>query len=89
MTVKIAVPPKTVEVLENFSSEGSAFYAGEIRRVSEDTAALACGAGWAKDVDGVIATGERDPSAKKLDIQKVSHNHGATDAAAPKPKAKE
>lgn len=67
-----------IEVLEKFSIDNNAYYAGEIRQVEDEVAKTACGAGWARDVDGNIPTGERDPSAKKLEIQKISHQHGAT-----------
>jgi hypothetical protein len=69
-----------LEVLEKFSIDGLVYHAGEIRVVEESVAKTACGAGWARDVDGVIPTGERDPSAKKLVIEKVLHPAGVTKA---------
>jgi hypothetical protein len=69
-----------LEVLEKFSIEGQVYHAGEIRVVPEVVAKTACGAGWARDVDGVIPTGERDPSAKKLEVGKLSHPAGVTKA---------
>lgn len=77
--MKLQVPKKRIEVLENFSHGGHTYYGGEVRFVSEEDAQVACGAGWAKDLDGVIATGERDPTAKRLEIQPLSQDHAATD----------
>jgi hypothetical protein len=71
-----------IEVLEKFSIDNSAYYAGEVRVVPEEVALTACGAGWAKDPSGEIPTGERDPSAKKLDIQPMAHRHDAQNPGA-------
>jgi hypothetical protein len=70
-----------IEPLEKFNIDGVLYLPGEIRHVSEAVAQTACGAGWAKDLDGNIPTGERDPSAKKLQIAPVDHVHGATTPA--------
>ena len=70
-----------LEVLEKFSIDSQVYQAGEIRVVAEEVAKVACGAGWAKDLDGKIPTGVRDPSAKKLEIKPVAHSH---DASVPK-----
>lgn len=76
MTVKEKVLTR-IEPLEKFSIDGVVYHAGEIRHVEESVARTACGAGWAKDLDGGIQTGERDPSAKKLEIKPVVHDQGA------------
>lgn len=68
-----------LKVLENFSIDGVMYHEGETRVVSDEVAQTACGAGWAEDLDGKIATGERDPSAKKLEVGKMAHGHKPSD----------
>jgi len=70
-----------IEPLERFSIDGMMYYPGEIRLVSEAVAKTACGAGWAKDLDGNIPTAERDPTARKLQIKPMGQEHGATTPA--------
>lgn len=62
-----------IEVLEKFSIDGQVYHADEVRVVDDEVAKTACGAGWARDPSGNIPTGERDPSAKRLNIQKAAH----------------
>jgi len=65
-------PNYRIDVLENFSVAGVAYYEGEkSRAVDQAVAETACGAGWAKDVAGSIATGERDTGPKKLAVKPI------------------
>lgn len=77
-----------IEVLERFSIDGLLYLGpipelsdeGETRFVPEEVAKTACGAGWARDLDGNIPTGLRDPSAKQLVVKPIKHEHGAKKA---------
>lgn len=66
-----------IEPLEKFSIDGVLYHPGEVRHVDESVANTACGAGWARDLDENIPTGERDPSAKKLEIKPLEHAQGS------------
>lgn len=48
-----------IEMLEDVLHGRDRFTAGEVRMVDEQTGALFCGRGWAKDLDGKVPTGER------------------------------
>jgi len=67
-----------VEVLEDFMHDGQRFAAGETRVVDDALGAYFCEAGWAIDVDGVVATAPRDVHrVVTLDIKDVQINQSS------------
>ena len=61
-----------VEILEErLSSNGFQGEKGDRFTVSDEVGTRWCEAGWAKDMDGKCATGERIPGAKELKITNI------------------
>lgn len=73
-----------IKPLERFSIDGQVYHEGEVRVVSDEVGNLACEHGWAEDVDGKVATGERSTTPKTVNVKKMTHAHGASDPTAPK-----
>lgn len=48
-----------IEALEPIKSHGRVQETGDIVTVPDDIGAAWCAAGWARDMDGVVSTGER------------------------------
>lgn len=75
-----------VEILEErLSSEDSAgrhhlLGKGDVITVPDDTGAAWCAAGWAKDVNGKIATGERRTDVVTVNAKKSQHASRARNA---------
>lgn len=69
---------KRIEVLCTFKDGSDVFHAGETRFVPEGKAGYFCGLGWARDIDGLVATGEAKPADVKLDIQSGKAGHAVT-----------
>lgn len=70
-----------IKPLERFSIDGVVYHEGEVRVVNDEVGKLACEQGWAEDADGAVPTGERSTTPKQLNVKKMKHAHGATDAA--------
>jgi hypothetical protein len=65
-----------IEALESIKSDGYVLDAGDVKQnVPDPIGARWCAAGWAKDLDGVVATGER----KVLKVELEAHS-GALNA---------
>jgi hypothetical protein len=72
-----------IEALESIKSDGYVLDAGDVKQnVPDPIGACWCAAGWAKDVDGIVATGERkvlkvelEPHLSTLNatVKEVSH----------------
>lgn len=62
-----------IEVLEKVLHGREVFEAGDVRTVPDDLGAYFCSCGWAKDVDGNVATAERDVNAKRVVPDSVVH----------------
>jgi len=45
-----------IEVLKEFLHDSQKFLVGEVRVIDDDTGKYFCRAGWAKDLDDVVAT---------------------------------
>lgn len=59
-----------IEALEPIKSDGFVLDSGDIKQqVPDDIGARWCRAGWAKDLDGAIPTGERKVLKVDLDVQ--------------------
>lgn len=59
-----------IEALESIKSDGFVLDAGDIKQhVPDDLGARWCQAGWAKDLDGIIPTGERKVLKVELNVQ--------------------
>lgn len=72
---------KRIEIIKNFRSGGTGYFAGEIRHVTPEQAGHFCSSGWAKDLSGEIPTGKPDTSPKKLQVSDGVHA-AESDAAA-------
>ena len=46
---------------------------GDIIAVPSDVGSSWCANGWAKDVEGKVATGERKPGVQQLKVEKAKH----------------
>ena len=66
-----------IEMLESVKHDGGEYLQGDQRNVSDEVGAYFCGNGWAKDVDGKVATAERDVNRKVLAPANVFHGHKA------------
>lgn len=63
-----------IELLETVLHDGLRFDEGDVRTVNDITGGYFCENGWAKDLDGKVATVPRDTSKSvKLDVANVSH----------------
>lgn len=63
-----------IEILENFKHGRDQYLQGETRVVTEEDGVYFCSNGWAKDVDGKVATGDRDRAhGKVLEVQNLKH----------------
>ena len=68
-----------IEALETIKSDGYVLDAGDVKaNVPDEIGAGWCQAGWAKDLDGVIETGERVVLNAKLVVDSVKHVVKAT-----------
>ena len=64
-----------IKVIEpnGFKHNGEQFDLGDVRTVSDARGRVYCEAGWAEDVDGVVATAPRDPNGSAtLQINNVT-----------------
>ncbi len=61
-----------VHMLEDVLHDGAKYHADDTITVSEAIGQYFCENGWAEDVAGGVATGERVPGAKTLSPEKVS-----------------
>lgn len=69
-----------IEVLETFLDGATRYEAGEVRAVSDEDGAYFCGNGWARDVDGKVATAERQKNGEvRLDIRGARHQQTANE----------
>lgn len=67
-----------VEILEQrLSSDGYAGEQGDRLTVPDEVGAKWCGLGWATDLAGVVATGERRVIDARLDVQSAVSGHAA------------
>lgn len=58
-----------IEALETIKSDGYVLDAGDVKtQVPEEIGAKWCALGWAKDLDGNVATGERQVLNAKLTV---------------------
>lgn len=48
------------------------WHEGDVVTVDDAYGAELCRRGWAKDVDGKVATGERRPGAQRLEVPKTT-----------------
>jgi len=63
-----------IEALEKFHSGGYSPEAGDIITVPDEVGARACAHGWARDVTGAVATGDRVPGVSTLNLPNTSHS---------------
>lgn len=64
-----------VEILENrLSSDGFVGELGDRFTVPDDVGSMWCAAGWAKDLSGQVATGERVVINASLNVQNIISN---------------
>jgi hypothetical protein len=70
-----------VEILEErLSSDGFAGVAGDILSVPDEVGARWCGLGWARDVAGAVATGERRVVRAVVTPHSAAHGQTAEEA---------
>ena len=69
-----------IELLETVLHGRERFEAGDIRTVPDDLGAYFCAAGWAQDVDGAVATGERSTTEVRLTPENVAHANATEEA---------
>jgi len=71
-----------VKILEEKILDGKdVFLKDEIRTVSDDTGTYFCSLGWAEDVSGAVATGERQKDGHVvLDTRGAVHTQTVTEA---------
>lgn len=62
-----------IEALENIKDGRYVVTVGDILTVEDEYGFRWCGAGWAKDVAGVVSTGERVVQGVKLAPKKPVH----------------
>jgi hypothetical protein len=61
-----------IEALESIKSDGYLLDPEDIKTVTDDVGARWCAAGWARDVSGVVATGERKVLNAKLSVNNIN-----------------
>lgn len=67
-----------VEILENrLSSDGFVGELGDRFTVPDDVGAMWCAAGWAKDLSGQVATGNRVVINAALNVQDIISNQSS------------
>lgn len=67
-----------MEILENrLSSDGFVGELGDRFTVPDDIGLAWCSLGWAKDLSGAVATGERKVIGSELSIQNITSNQHA------------
>lgn len=70
-----------VEILEvRLSSDGYVGEQGDRLTVPDQVGAKWCAHGWARDLDGAIATGERRVVNARLDVDTGTHGVTSTEA---------
>ena len=69
-----------IECLETFLDGTTRFEKGDVRNVSDEDGEYFCSNGWAKDVDGKVATGERAKSGDPVVLDIRSGTHGLGDS---------
>lgn len=62
-----------IEALEAIKSDGYVLDAEDTKTVPDDIGARWCAAGWAKDLAGVIQTGERKVVRVEVNPDSVKH----------------
>lgn len=63
-----------IEALETIKSDGYVLDAGDVKQnVPDEIGAVWVQAGWAKDLDGTVETGERVVLNAKLAVDSVKH----------------
>lgn len=60
-----------IEALESIKSDGYILDPEDMKTVPEEVGARWCAAGWARDVSGAVATGERKVLNAKLTVDNV------------------
>ena len=62
-----------IEILEEsgIRHDGHVYKYAETRAVENHVGAYFCAMGWAKDLDGTVPTGDRDTSAKQLNVDNL------------------
>jgi len=66
-----------IEVLEFFLDGKDRYEEGDIRTVSQEDGEYFCSNGWAEDVEGKVATGERQTKKSVLDVRGTTHGQKA------------
>lgn len=66
-----------IEILENVKHERELYAEGDVRTVTAELGAYFCACGWARDVDGVVETGDRDLAPKVVAPDGAKHGHKA------------
>lgn len=61
-----------IEALESIKSDGYLLDPEDIKTVPDDVGARWCAAGWARDVSGAVATGQRKVLNAKLAVSSVT-----------------
>jgi len=67
-----------IEILTTFKHDGQTFEAGEARVVDDVTAEYFCRAGWAKDLNGVVATGKPNTNDVVLMVDNITNAKNTT-----------
>lgn len=68
-----------IEALENIKSHNLVLTSGDIVTVPDDVGAELCARGWARDIDGTIATGERIVLDARIVVDTAVHAQAATE----------
>ena len=64
-----------IEALERIKSDGYVLDAGVVKvNVPDAIGAAWCSHGWARDLDGAVATGKRQVVDARVDVQPVIHS---------------
>jgi hypothetical protein len=61
-----------IEALESIKSDGYILDPEDIKTVPEEVGARWCAAGWARDMSGAVATGERKVLNTKIAVDNIS-----------------
>ncbi len=65
-----------IKCLERFRHDRETYEEGDVRNVADDLGAYFVGNGWAEDVDGNVATGDRNAShGSTLEVQNGRIGH--------------
>ncbi len=67
-----------IEALESIKSDGYVLDAEDVKNVPDEIGSRWCAAGWAKDLSGLVQTGERKVVRVDVTVDGVNHKNVPT-----------